>query len=80
MLDVQPEVEDPVLSSLCKLLCSLLKVPAAGAPTAVLPKLIHQALDNILHGSKEGLLKCPFWVTRSPDRGSLIVWWLSGRF
>ncbi|EIE27058.1 hypothetical protein COCSUDRAFT_45719 [Coccomyxa subellipsoidea C-169] len=28
-LDVQPEVDDPVLSSLCKLLCSLLKVPAA---------------------------------------------------
>ncbi|KAK9915679.1 hypothetical protein WJX75_002576 [Coccomyxa subellipsoidea] len=28
-LDVQPEADDPVLSSLCKLLCSLLKVPAA---------------------------------------------------
>ncbi len=29
-LALQPEVDDPVLSSLCKLLCSLLKVPAAG--------------------------------------------------
>ncbi|BDA44488.1 hypothetical protein COCOBI_05-6750 [Coccomyxa sp. Obi] len=28
-LALQPEVDDPVLSSLCKLLCSLLKIPAA---------------------------------------------------
>jgi hypothetical protein len=29
-LDLHPEEDDPVLGSLCKLVCSLLKVPAAG--------------------------------------------------
>lgn len=31
ILDMEPEEDDPVLASLCKLVCSLIKVPAAGA-------------------------------------------------
>ena len=47
---VQTSDDDPVLASLCKLLCSLLKMPAAGARSLrALPPARMHALD-ILSG------------------------------
>lgn len=51
---VQTSDDDPVLASLCKLLCSLLKMPAAGARTGLcgLSPSPHACSDDLILGQR----------------------------